>query len=156
MGAVAHLVVWTLSAAIFTQNTVSHQRVAPIRKVDRMRVVGGPVFELDARPGIYVWVENGFFQVAAVGGARSRRTLRVKLETSAAITSSELGDFRAMSVGRQRLVLEARVEKVPARARFKTQGELVVSDARMGPRTVSIYVGPLGERAAARVRIGRY
>ena len=135
---------------------VAASPTAPIRKVDRMRVVGGPVLDAETRPGVYVWVEDGFFRVAVVGRRERRSTLRVRLETTAAFGAADLGDFRATTVGARRIVLEARVQRVPAQARFKTDGELVVSEARINRRTAPIFVGPLSARAAARVRIGRY
>lgn len=121
-----------------------------------MRVVGGPVLEADARPGIYVWVEDGFIQFAAVAKSERRHRMQVKVESSAAIDFVELGDFRTSAVGPQRMVLETVVQMVPARARLKTGGEVVVSEARIGEQTAPIFVGPMSELAARRVRIGRY
>lgn len=122
---------------------------APVRRLDRTKVVGAPVLDEKAKPGVYVWVEDGWFQVAAVPKKGARKT-RVKVRVDATSKIAKVrGDF-SVRRARSGLLMTAAVGSVPVKGRFETSGDVTISaDER-------IFVGPLAKRAAKSVTIGRY
>lgn len=122
---------------------------APVRRLDRTKVVGAPVLDEKARPGVYLWVEDGWFQVAAVA-KKGRRKARVKVRVDATKKIRKVrGDF-SVRRARSGLVLTAAVGSVPVKGKFKTGGNVTISADE------AIFVGPLARRAARSVTIGRY
>lgn len=134
----------------------------PVRRIDRMRVVGTPVLDRSTSPGIYVWLEDGWFQLAAVTdlpfGTKKRRTrtYRVRISSTKPI-QEKLGNFqRRGGKGDKELELEVVVGANPERAQVRTDGEITVSHAVVDGADLAVYVGPAAKPAAPEVRIGRY
>lgn len=131
-------------------------------QVDRTKVVGAPVLDADAQGGVYLWLEDGWFQVAAVGkkGTLAKARLgqvQVRVESTAAIDRRKLGDFRARGSKRQ-FVATTRLRKTTSRGQFRTEGDVTLSLARKvgSNKSVPIYLGPLAKRVGKKVTIGRY
>ena len=125
------------------------KRQKRVTKLDRMKAIGAPVLEADAKSGIYVWLEDGWFRFAAVGKGKRQSRLRVTVNSSKPIKADPL-DFRTVMSGGNRVTIEARVKEVPARGRIKTDGNIVVTSPH------PVFVGPLSRRAVNGVKIGRY
>ncbi len=122
---------------------------APIKRVDRTKAVGAPVLDDKTPEGIYVWLEDGWFNVAAVAREKkSRRAMSVNFKSTKKIEAVE-GSFRAQPRANA-VSLSATVGEVAVKSRFKTEGEVTVST------THPLYVGPLSNRAASTLSIGRY
>jgi hypothetical protein len=120
----------------------------PLKKVDRTKAVGAPVLDEKAPEGIHVWLEDGWFHVAAVSRAKRKRTMTVSVRSSKKIDKTE-GDFSARAQSRG-VNFSASVGEVPVKSRFKTEGEITVSTNH------PLFVGPLSKRAASSLSIGRY
>lgn len=118
----------------------------PIAKIDRAKVVGAPVLDEKALPGVYVWLEDGWFNVALLANPKHRITVRASSTKAIDRVEGELAKDRD---GRK-LVLSGMAGKVPTRSRFKTEGQLTVT------ADFPIFVGPLSKPAAKTVEIGRY
>ena len=43
------------------------------QKIDRTRVVGSPVLDDTAQDGVYVWLEDGWFRIAAIANRKARK-----------------------------------------------------------------------------------
>lgn len=136
---------------------------APLKKVDRMRVVGPPVLDATAAEGVYFWLEDGWYYLGATTtlpfGVKKapHKTMRVHLAFAEDVTAEELGPFKKDDGGERFLELEVVVGAHPERGRFKTEGTVTIQEAKLeGGGAVPIFVGPLAKRAAAGVRIGRF
>src|SRR5262245_20083196 len=110
----------------------------PLKKVDRTKAVGAPVFDDKTSEGIHIWLEDGWFNVAAVSRSQKKRTMSVNIRSTKKIEKSE-GDFSARAQSNS-LTLSAPVGEVPVKGRFKTEGNVTV--------TVShpLFVGPLSKK----------
>lgn len=139
----------------------------PIKQIDRKKVVGPPVLDERASEGIYVWLEDGCFQLAAVTdlpfGSRKRRTKTFTIHVSSTMPITEdAGAFKKTGgktgAGGNTWIAEVVAGPEPERRQFKTEGEITIlevhAEGKKGP--LPIYVGPLAKRAAAGVKIGRY
>ncbi len=136
--------------AVSSQAAPKKKKVRPIAKLDRMRAVGAPVLDQEPSKGVYVWLEDGWFHVAAASGKkRGKNTFRVTLSSTKPIKADPL-DFRRVMSGTNRITLEARVGQVVAKGRIKTEGNISVSAPH------ALFVGPLSQRASNGVRIGRF
>jgi hypothetical protein len=118
-----------------------------LKKVDRKKVVGAPVLDAKAAEGIYVWLEDGWFNVAAIARGETK-PMTVRLRSSKSLKDAE-GEF-TIKKSEGGLSFSASVGEIPVRSRFKTEGELTVNSSQ------PLFVGPLSEKAAATVSIGRY
>ena len=137
-----------IAALLLLAAPTKEPKDAPLKKVDRTMAVGAPVLDEKTQEGIYVWLEDGWFNVAAVSRARSKRSMSVAFRATKKIEKTE-GDFtkRDQSGG---INLSASVGEVAVKGRFKTEGEVTVKT------THPLYIGPLSKKAASTVSIGRY
>lgn len=129
----------------------------PVQRLDRTRAVGAPVLDEKAKPGIYVWLEDGAFRVAAVPFEKKRRdNYVVKLRGSKKLKVVPRGDFAARGGGKS-VTLRVRAKEEVAKSAVETEGDLEIYGARSGSgKRLAIFVGPLAKRAASSVRIGRF
>lgn len=131
----------------------------PIERLDRTRAVGAPVLDDETKAGIYVWLEDGEYRIAAVPHDKKRpknETIVVKLASTKDVTTKDLGDFTKVGAGRA-FSLKVRVKQEVARGALVTEGDLTVSGAKLGNgKALPIFVGPLAKRAASTVIIGRF
>lgn len=126
------------------------KRSKPLQQLDRTKAVGAPVLDEKTKEGVYVWLEDGWFNVAAVARSKKRKKqMSVSVRSTKKIAKTE-GDFGARAQSNTTLSLSARVGEVPVKGRFKTEGDVTVSSSH------ALFVGPLSKRAAATVSIGRY
>ena len=134
----------------------------PIKKIDRMRIVGDPVLDQTTAEGLHVWLQDGWYHIAAVTelpfGTKKKisKTFTVRIASSEPITT-DLGAFKKVRGGDQQVELRVTVGPRPEQTRFKTDGEVTISgavDAR--GKAVPIMIGPAARRAASSVRIGKY
>jgi hypothetical protein len=129
-------------------------------KIDRMRLVGSPVLPSAPR-GIHVWLEDGWYRVAAVsalpvgGQKKLDRDFSVTIRSTKSISKVELFEWRR-SGGDETLFLRLKTGPDPEIMRFKTEGDLTISSAIIDGDPAQIYLGPLAKPGAAVVRIGRY
>jgi hypothetical protein len=128
---------------------------APVERIDRMRVVGAPPLDARSPEGVYVWLEDRAFQLAAVAAPGATRSFTVRVDASDGLATELLGDFSVTARSGAGLVLRARVEGSPARGAVRTRGAVAVSAASAGGEPVPIFVGPLAVRGAPSVRIVR-
>ncbi len=139
-----------LGLAVSSHAAPKKKRTRPVAKLDRMRAVGAPVLDQDPKAGVYVWLEDGWFRVAAASGKkRGKKTFRVTVSSTKPIQADPL-DFRRVMSGTNRITLEARVGQVVAKGRIKTAGNISVSAPH------AVFVGPLSQRATNGVKIGRF
>lgn len=134
----------------------------PLKKIDRMKLVGPPVLDDTTAPGLYLWIEDGWFQLAAVTdlpfGTKKRRlkTYAITVSSTKPITE-KLGGFKRAGGSETGFTAHVAVGAHPERGRFKTEGEVVISNVETEQgHSVPIFVGPLAKRAATSVRIGRF
>jgi hypothetical protein len=132
----------------------------PIKAIDRARVVGPPVLDTSAAAGIYIWLEDGWYQVAAVTslpfGTKERvtRTYKVAISSTKDI-ADKLGNFKREGKGQKQMKLIVDVGANPERAQFQTEGDITISGASDGHDAIPIFVGPLSRRGAPAVKIAR-
>jgi hypothetical protein len=119
----------------------------PLTKIKRAKVVGAPLLDLESEEGIYVWMENDGFHVAAVSRAQKNQEMLVEVRSKKKITHVD-GTF-AVTAGANSLRLRAWVGPLPVRGRFKSDGEVTVRSAHQ------IFVGPYAKKAASTVAISR-
>jgi hypothetical protein len=130
-------------------------------KIDRMRLVGTPVLTQAAR-GVHVWLEDGWYRVAAVsalpvGGAKKRqRDFTVTIRSTKSITEAELFQWKKSGGDDDSLVLRVKTGPDPEIMRFKTEGDLMISHATVEGEPAQIFLGPLAKPGASLVRVGRY
>jgi hypothetical protein len=123
--------------------------VVPLKRVDRMMAVGAPVLDENASEGVYVWLEDGWFNVAAVSRSKGKRkSMSVSVRSTKKIQKAE-GDFTARESDGG-LSLSASVGGVVVKGRFRTEGDITVTTPH------GLFVGPLSKPAASPVSIGRY
>jgi hypothetical protein len=121
----------------------------PLKRVDRTKAVGAPVLDEKTKEGVYVWLEDGWFNVAVVAHPKKgKRSMTVTVRSTKKIQNTE-GDFRA-DVRSNGVTFRAAVGQLPVKGRFKTEGEITVSASH------ALFVGPLSKRAASTMTIGRY
>lgn len=129
----------------------------PLRRVDRMWLVGAPVLEADPARGLYVWIEDGAVQLAAWPKNSKQRTFRVRAQCTRAMTLTGLGDFKVVSKSSDsNVLLQVSVRAVPARGNFSCDGDVTISDATRGARASKVFVGPAAKKASNSVVIGRF
>lgn len=151
----------TAAAVLFSAGFARAADDEPLKKIDRARVVGPPVLDASAAAGIYVWLEEGWYQIAAVTNLpygtqkRMTKTYKVAISSTKEI-SDKLGSFKKERGGQKDMKLSVTVGATAERAQFKTDGDITVSGALEGKRAIPIFVGPLSKRAAATVHIGRF
>lgn len=132
-----------------------------LSKIDRSRVIGTPVLESAPR-GIHVWLEDGWYRVAAVSALpvgsqkKMRRSFGVTVRSTKVIKAIELDEWKRSGGTEQILVLRVSAGPEPEIMRFKTDGDLMISAATMEEAGVAIFLGPLSKRAASTVTVGRY
>lgn len=140
----------------------------PVRKIDVMRIVGRPVLDAESAPeGLYLYLHQGKLHLAAVArkedlsrGKKSTYQLRLNMDKAPA--SVQLGAYQRQKQkgSKESWLLTVHVGKRPQTMSFAFDGEVEVSDARVGTggRTAAapILLGPLGRRAASSVSLGRY
>jgi hypothetical protein len=124
------------------------QKERPLSKVDRTKAVGAPVLDEKASEGIHVWLEDGWFNVAAVSRSKQKRSMTVTVRSTKKLEKPE-GDFNARTQGNS-ITFSASVGEVPVKSRFKTEGDVTVTAKH------PLFVGPLSQPAASSVSIGRY
>jgi hypothetical protein len=153
---------WVLAAALplifFTAPAPAEE---PIHKIDRAKVVGPPVLDDTTPEGVYVWLEDGWFQLAAVTnlpfGAKKQRTRTYALSfTSTGAMTEKLGAFKKTGGKERSLRLQVAVGPRPERGQVKTEGEVTISEVKVDGQPASLFVGPLSKLAAGTVKIGRY
>lgn len=143
---------------------VGEKRGGPIKKIDRKKVVGGPVLDISAKEGIYIWLEDGAYHVAAVtnlplGTKKKRtRTFSFKLSSAESVTVESLGAFTKTETGKNGFLFRVVVGSEPERLEFKTEGEITISDVSVaGARSrPDLFAGPLAMRVGNSLLIGRY
>jgi hypothetical protein len=132
-----------------------------LAKIDRSRVVGTPVLDQAPR-GIHVWLEDGWYRIAAisalpVGGKKTmKRDLTITVHSTKTITKVELDEWKRSGGGSESLVLRVQAGPDPEIMRFQTEGELLISNATFEGKSTPIYLGPLSRLGQNIVRIGRY
>lgn len=141
---------------------------APIKKLDLMRIVGRPVLDAEGTPeGLFVFLHQGRLHLAAVPRkedlARGKKsTYQVRVSMDKAPSSVELGGFsrQRQKGAKETWLLTVHVGKRAQKMSFKPEGEVVVSEARVGAGgragVAPILLGPLGRRGASAVSLGRY
>lgn len=135
----------------------------PLDKIDKMRIIGTPVLNSAPR-GIHVWLEDGQYHVAAVTALplstkkRLTRTFRVKVRSTKKISDIELGEWKAPERADEELELKIVVGPDPKIARFKTTGDLTITEAdSIGEGgSLPIFVGPTARRGAGTIKIGKF
>ncbi|MCA9555992.1 MAG: hypothetical protein KC933_38560 [Myxococcales bacterium] len=129
----------------------------PVRRVDRMWVVGAPVLD-EVTIGLYAWVEDRALQLAAKPGKSGRGTFRIRVRSTADLDLSKAGGFRIVAKSADNnVVLEATTKEGPVRGAVSSKGDITLSDAEYGSgKPAPLYVGPLAHQAAASVVIGRF
>lgn len=126
-----------------------------------MRIVGTPVLAQASR-GIHVWLEDGWYRIAAVsalpvGGAKKRtRSFSVTVHSTKTLENVDLYQWRRISGGEDSISMRVSAGPDPEIMRFKSDGELTISHAAVEGEEAPIYVGPVSKPAASVVRIGRY
>lgn len=157
-----------LFIALLSASSLLAAEEEPLRKVDLMRIVGRPVLDAESTPeGLYVYLHQGRVHIGAKArqedlarGKKSSYQLRITTEKPP--IGLDLGTFtrQRLKGGKDTSLFVVHVGKRPQRMSFKFEGELVVSDARVGAggRTTAapILLGPLGRRGASAVTLGRY
>lgn len=132
------------------------EKAPAIDKIDRTRAVGAPVLDDDARPGLYVWVEDGAFQLAAVpprdGKSKRRRSasFAAHFVSTERVTTKRADDFVVRGGGKS-VQLSTRSSQI-TRGAFVTDGDVTITASKGVP----LFVGPLAKRAARTLRIGRF
>jgi hypothetical protein len=128
----------------------------PVRRVDRMWVVGSPVLE-EGQPGLYAWIEDRALQLAAKPGRRGRGTYRIRIRATDELDLSQLGGFRIVArTADNGVVLEATARDGPVRGAVRSKGDITLSDPERGSgKPARLFVGPLAKVAAPAVVIGR-
>jgi hypothetical protein len=130
-------------------------------KIDRMRIVGTPVLDQAPR-GLHVWLEDGWYRIAAVsalpvGGTKKlRRDFAVTVHSTKSIDKVELHTWKKSSGGGEHLVMRVETGPDPEIMRFKTEGDITIRDATVEGEPAQIYLGPTSKLAASVVRVGRY
>jgi hypothetical protein len=132
-----------------------------IHKIDRTKVVGPPVLDDTAAEGVYIWLEDGWFQLAAVTnlpfGTKKKRTKTYTLSVASTQPIQEkLGRFKKTGGREKAISLRVVVGPRAERGMFKTEGDITVSVVEVAGRPAALYVGPLSKRAASTVKIGRF
>ncbi len=122
---------------------------APVRRIDRAHVVGAPVLDERARPGLYIWLEDGRFRFAVVGG-RSATQFQVRANRPMAVANEDAMVW--LKRGPRHYVGRSR----SGRGSIATRGHIKVGRVRRGGRRVRMFVGPLAWRAASTVEIGAF
>ncbi|MEL7368067.1 MAG: hypothetical protein AAFN74_04075 [Myxococcota bacterium] len=122
----------------------------PLRRVDRAHVVGAPVLNDDARPGVYVWREDGRFQFAVVG---TRSVVQFQVRVSQAVTEAEQDGLRWRQKQSKHWVARSRGG---GRGSLRSRGGIKIGRAQVDGQRLPIFLGPLAYRAASTVEIGMF
>ncbi|MBK8014639.1 MAG: hypothetical protein IPK13_25220 [Deltaproteobacteria bacterium] len=130
---------------------------------DRRLIVGAPFLDARVPSGVYLWLEDGWLQLVALSNDSSPkdRVFQVMVVSTGNLESRELGEFRRGRHDRRRFSASVRATQVPAKGRFKSDGDVTVTVREEGKgTTVSseplLFVGPLAEPVPAGIEIGRY
>ncbi len=141
-----------LLLALLVLGPAAPAKEAPVKRLDWTKAVGAPVLDEKTNEGVYVWIEDGWFNVAAVarpeGKAKAKRPVSVNIRSTKKLGKHE-GDFAVRPAGNG-VVLSALVGEVVVKGRFQTDGEITVTTRQ------PLYVGPLSKRTLGTVTIGRY
>ncbi len=121
-----------------------------IRQIDRAHVVGAPVLDGEARPGVYVWREDGLFRFAVVGPASATTEFQVRASQGVEVVE------RDGIVWQRRAPRHLLARGRSGRGALRSRGHIKIGLARRGKRRVRIFVGPLAARAASTVEIGAF
>ena len=130
----------------------STRRSRAIRRVDRAHVVGAPVLDSKARPGVYVWREDGVFRFAVIPRAGEAATTEFQVRASGPVSASSQDGFVWKRQGPQRLLARCR----SGQGALRTKGHIKIGRAQRRGRRVRIYLGPLAQRGASTVEIGAF
>ena len=125
------------------------KRIKVVRRVDRAHVVGSPVLDERARPGLYVWRNGGRFRFAV----RGRRTTQFHVRSTEPITPAGEDGMVWTRVGPRHMIGRS---PSGGRGSVASSGRLTVEKVKRGGRRARIYVGPLAQKGAATVDIGEY
>src|SRR5262252_10244830 len=91
----------------------------PLTRIERKRVIGAPLLDLETDEGFYVWLgQDGWFNVAAVSRAEKNQEMRVQIRSTKKFLRVE-GAF-AVNSSANGLNLHAWVGPLPVKGRFKT------------------------------------
>jgi hypothetical protein len=120
---------------------------APLTRIDRAKAVGAPLLDLETEEGIYIWLQDGWFNIAAVSRAEKNIEMRVQVRSTKKLTHVE-GPFAVKALANS-LSLRAWVGPLPVKGRFKSDGQVTVSS------THQLFVGPYSRKAASSLSIGR-
>ena len=120
---------------------------APLTRLARTKAVGAPLLDLKTEEGIYIWFQDGWFNVAAVSRAQKNKEMQFQVRSTKKIMRVE-GAFAVNRLANS-LAFRAWVGPLPVRGRFKTDGQVTVSSAH------PLFVGPYSKKAASTVSIGR-
>jgi hypothetical protein len=120
---------------------------APLTRINRTKAVGAPLLDLETDEGIYVWMQNGWFNVAAVSRAQKNQEMRVQVRSTKKIVGVE-GAFAVDALPKS-LALRAWVGPLPVKGRFKSDGQVTVSS------THPLFVGPYSRKAGSSISIHR-
>lgn len=131
---------------------------------DRRLIVGAPFLDDRAPSGVYLWLEDGWLQLVAVSNDKppKDRVFQVTIVSTGNVERRELGDFRRARHERRRFSASIRATQVPAKGRFKSDGDVTITVREAGKSTTTaaseplLFVGPLAEPAPARLEVGRY
>ena len=123
-----------------------------VQRIDRAHIVGSPVLDDKARPGLYIWLEDGRFHFAVVGAGRSAPT-EFQLRTTRRLSAREDDGLTWIRKGSRHLMGRSR----SGRGSLRTEGSVKVGRVRRGGRRARIYLGPLAQRATSTtVEIGKF
>ena len=138
----------SIAVALWCSVAAPPGRARAIKRIDRAHIVGSPVLDKTARPGLYIWREDGRFQFAAVG----RTSIRFEVISTEPIRASIDEGMVWERLGPRRFLGRG----VAARGAIATRGRIKVGRARRGSRRARIYLGPLAERGAKAIEIGAF
>lgn len=120
----------------------------PIARIDRAHLVGAPVLDESTPPGLYVWREDGRMQFVVVG----RGTTKFRVRSTDPIEADVVDAMKWVKKSPRHLVGVSRA----GHGHLKTSGKIVIGPVKRGDRRVPIFLGPLAERGAQKVKIGMF
>jgi hypothetical protein len=150
-----------LVTGVIPARAAAEEKPERLVKVGRQRIVGTPVMSTAPR-GIHVWLEDGWYCVGAVTALpvgskqKLRRTFSVAVRSTKKIDEASFDGWKKQSGGSDGIVATVQVGPDPKIMKFKTEGEVMVSNATAEGEPVQIYLGPLGKTGGPIVRIGRF
>ena len=124
------------------------ERLRPLKRVDRAHIVGAPVLDASAKPGVYVWREGGRYRFAV----RGRGEVRFRLRGQRRLVPGASDGLTWVRKKAREVIGRA----TNGRASLDTAGTLLVGPAYRGRKKVRIFVGPLAHPTVGKVKIGLY